>query len=100
MKKRIGSLFIILLISLPLYAQQSIKGVVTDAQGDPLSGVTVLLKGTFAGTVTDVDGAYSISVPGNEAVLVYSFIGFASQEIPVAGQREINVVLNEDMQQI
>lgn len=79
--------------------QQSrdVKGVVTDDQNLPLPGVTVIIKGSTSGTITGVDGSYSLSnVPG-DAVLVFSFVGMVSQEMPAAGRTTINVVMEEEV---
>lgn len=71
----------------------AVKGVVSDAaNNETLIGVTVNVKGTVNGTQTDANGAYSISAPSN-ATLVFSYIGYASQEIPVSGQTSLNVKL-------
>lgn len=71
----------------------TVTGTVTDAEtGDPLPGVTVVIKGTQQGTITQVDGTYSVQTP-EDAVLVFSFIGFNTSEVPVAGQTQINVSL-------
>lgn len=78
---------------------RSIQGTVTDKNGDPLPGVTVLLKGNNNhGTSTDIDGKYTLSVPGDDKypILVYSFIGMESKELPVRGSSTLNVTLNED----
>lgn len=76
--------------------QISISGQVTDSSGAPLPGVTVVIKGKTKGTITDADGKYIIEeVPGN-AVLVFSFVGMKTQEIPVSGKTNINVVLAEE----
>ncbi len=79
------------------YAQGpiSVSGTITDAKG-PVAGVTVMVKGTQTGTVTDVKGNYKINVPNRDAVLAISFIGYKSQEITVGTQRNINVFLEED----
>ncbi|MCE7054817.1 TonB-dependent receptor [Algoriphagus sp. AGSA1] len=77
--------------------QIDIAGKVTDSFGDPLPGVTIILEGSASGTVTDIDGVYTISAePGD--VLVFSFIGFIQQKITVANQTEINVTMREDEQ--
>ncbi|AUP80680.1 SusC/RagA family TonB-linked outer membrane protein [Flavivirga eckloniae] len=75
--------------------QTIITGTVTDAGGLPIAGVTVLVKGTITGTATDFDGGYSIKVSSTENVLVFSSLGFKTQEITVGNQSTINVVLNE-----
>jgi TonB-linked SusC/RagA family outer membrane protein len=80
-----------------IFQQQgiTITGTVTD-KNDPIPGVNVVVKGTFNGVVTDMNGKYVITVPDNKAVLVFSFIGYATQEYEVGDQRTINVLLNED----
>jgi len=73
----------------------SIKGKVTDSNNHPLPGVTVMVKGTTRGTISDADGNYSISnVPG-DGTLVFSFVGMTTQETPVNGKAEINVTMAE-----
>tara|TARA_R110002050_G_scaffold300779_1_gene472593 strand:+ start:14213 stop:17710 length:3498 start_codon:yes stop_codon:yes gene_type:complete len=75
---------------------KTISGRVTDSSGAPLPGVTVVIKGTVKGTITDVDGSYSLpSVPG-DGTLVFSFVGMKTQEVAVSGQSIIDVVLAED----
>jgi iron complex outermembrane receptor protein len=80
------------------WAQQTIKGKVTDSKKLPLPGVTVLLKGTSNGTATDVEGNYSLQLPGNDGTLVFSFIGYATKEVPVNGRATIDVTLEDDAQ--
>ena len=75
--------------------QQSVSGTVTDSSGLPLPGASVVEKGTNNGTQTDFDGNFSINVGSNDAVLEISYIGFETQEIPVNGQSNITVALNE-----
>jgi TonB-linked SusC/RagA family outer membrane protein len=72
-----------------------IVGQVKDEKGVSLPGVTIKVKGTNTGTQTGVDGSYKVSVTDNNAVLVFSFVGFVSQEIPVGNQTKIDVVLKE-----
>jgi hypothetical protein len=71
----------------------NITGRVTDSLGNPMAGVSVNVDGTASGTITDSNGEYSISVPEN-AVLVFSYVGFATQQIPVNGQSTVNVQLS------
>lgn len=79
-----------------LSQQKSVSGKVTDNAGLPLPGVTVVVKGTTHGTVTNADGQYSIpNIPEN-ATLQFSFVGMRSQEVVVGGQTAINVSLEED----
>jgi TonB-dependent starch-binding outer membrane protein SusC len=72
-----------------------VSGTVTDVNGGGLPGVSVLVKGTSTGTVTDIDGKYSLSVPDAKSVLVFSSVGFKSQEIVVGTQTTISVILTE-----
>jgi TonB-linked SusC/RagA family outer membrane protein len=92
--KKITVLFCLILAAGALFAQNvQVSGVVTDAaDGQPLPGVSVVVKGTTATAVTDVNGRYTINVAG-DATLVFSFIGMKTQEEAVAGRATINVVL-------
>ena len=86
----------LLLASVSVFAQNiSVGGTITDISGTPLEGAAVVVSGTTNGVVTGADGKYAITVPAN-ATLNVSYIGFLSQDIPVNGQRVINVVLEED----
>lgn len=76
--------------------QKSITGRVTDENGQPLPGVTVVVKGTTQGTVTDVNGKYSISSVTSESVLVFSFVGMATQEVTVGAKANIDVTMQSD----
>jgi len=80
---------------LSVSAQQQVSGSVTDAEGVPLAGANIVEKGTTNGTQTDFDGNFSIEVT-EEAVLAVSYIGFATKEVPVNGQTNISVSLEED----
>ncbi|MEL1245411.1 TonB-dependent receptor [Flavobacterium sp. DGU11] len=80
-------------------AQNTVTGVVSDGNGMTIPGVNVTVKGTGTGVSTNVDGQYSIDVPA-DGVLVYSFIGFATQEIKVNGRKEINIALAENAEQL
>ena len=94
------SLSVLLLFSVGLIHAQTntIKGTVT-SEGIPLPGVTVLIKGTSTGTTTDFDGAYVINAKTN-AVLVFSYIGFKTQNILVKDNAAINVVMEEDLSEL
>ena len=74
---------------------QTVSGTVSDASG-PLPGASVVVKGTTNGTQTDFDGNYTLNDVASDATLVFSYIGFASQEVAVNGQSTINVTLQED----
>ncbi len=76
--------------------QNTISGTVTDADGAPLPGASVLVKGTTNGTQTDFDGNYTINADSDDT-LVFSYIGFGTQEIAINGQSTINVTMSEDM---
>lgn len=77
-----------------------IKGVVKDTNGEPMIGVTIMVKGTGTGAITDIDGNYTISVPNTKSVLTFSFVGYTPKEVTVGNQRTINVVLSEDSKMI
>lgn len=76
----------------------NIRGQVTDELGAPLVGVTVLVKGTDMGTVTDLDGSFELEGLDEDNVLVFSYIGYFSQEILVGDKSSISVILQEDLQ--
>ena len=75
-----------------------VKGTVTDESGLPVPGASVVVVGTTEGTVTDMDGAYSLALSRNRAVLRFSFIGLKSVDVEYTGQRVLNVVLKSDNQ--
>lgn len=92
---------LLLLCSVPGFAQiKSINGTVIDATGEPLIGVNVSIKGTTVGTITDLDGKYVLQAPNNNAVVVFSFIGYKTEEVVVGTQTVINMTLKEDTQLI
>ena len=103
MKSRI-LLFLGLLscIGLQMFAQVSVSWKVVDAGGIEMPGVNIAIKGTMVGTMTGADGTFTLSsIPGGkDAVLVFSFIGFRSQEVKVGNQTFINVKLEEDTEQL
>ncbi len=76
--------------------QQTVSGKVTDSSGQPLPGVSVVVKGTTTGTITDFDGKYTLANVPSDAVLVFSFVGMKGQEVSVAGKTSINVKLEEE----
>ena len=95
------TLFIILVFLIKLLIAQniSITGKIFDASGNSLPGVNVVIKGTTIGTITDVDGVYSIEAKGTD-ILVYSFIGYVKQELSVKNRSKINVVLVESVENL
>ena len=98
MRNRILFLLCFLCIGLQAFAQISISGKVVDAGGLELPGVNVMVKGTTIGTLTDGDGRFTIpDVPGSSnAVLVFSYVGFQTQEIKVGNTKNLTVKLQED----
>ena len=99
--KRCGLiLYLFMIISITTtYAQQSaitVSGRVTDVSGQPMPGVTVVVKGTSAGTITGSNGDYQLSGVPSNGVLVFSFVGMRSQEVHVGNQTSINVQLAEE----
>ncbi len=87
-----------LIISISIFAQQRLlQGEVREASSnEPLPGVTVLVKDTSIGTVTDAKGNFSLTTPEGSAFLVISYVGFQTQEVPITGQSSIRVLLQED----
>jgi TonB-linked SusC/RagA family outer membrane protein len=89
------------ILTLSLYAQSvTVRGTVSDANGEVLQGVSIAVKGSTSGVVSDANGVYSISVADRSAVLVFSFVGFVKQEIAVGERTELNVTLEEDTQEL
>jgi TonB-linked SusC/RagA family outer membrane protein len=96
MKKRIlKTLFFGLfsLLTVTLYAQVNVRGTVKSDAGELLPGVSIIVKGTSTGVITDIDGNYSISVPNAQSVLVFSFVGMQPQEVPVDGRSTVDVTM-------
>lgn len=89
------SLFLIAVLSFAFAKAQTVSGTVTDGQM-PIPGVNVVIQGTSTGTTTDFDGFYSFDNIPADAVLVFSFVGYGTQEIPVNGRSTINVTMEED----
>ena len=74
----------------------TIKGVVKDAHGEPLIGVSVLVKGTGKGSVTNIDGEYTVAADGANPTLVFSYVGYQSQEVAVGNRRVVDVTMQDD----
>lgn len=97
MRKHIAFAIAVLLLSGQLLAQnRTITGKVTDDKGNPIPNVSVIIKGTNTGTVTKVDGTYSISVPSTAKSLVFSSVDMVSQEVSIGSRSEISVSLRPD----
>ena len=75
-----------------------IKGLISDEFGEPLIGVSVLVKGTTTGTITDIDGNYSIEIPNDNAILEFSYIGYQKATLSISGATSFNIILKEDAQ--
>ncbi|MCB0567878.1 MAG: SusC/RagA family TonB-linked outer membrane protein [Phaeodactylibacter sp.] len=95
MKKLLMVLPMVLLAFTLAVAQRTITGTVTDDQGTPLIGASVLVKGTTSGTVTDVEGAYSLNVPKDRNTLVYSYTGYSTLEVELGASNVLDVTLQE-----
>lgn len=91
-------LFLLICLVTNSYGQRNIKGIVSDQEGGPLVGVNVLVQGTTNGTVTDENGAYSLSVTPENQILVFSYTGFTTREIAIGNSNELNVTLDEGIQ--
>lgn len=98
--KPLGLLFLLCLIPLWAFSQNiTVKGVVKDATGESVIGASVVQKGTSNGIITDIDGNFTLNVPSNSTIVI-SFVGYKTQEIPVAGKTQINVTLKEDAEML
>ena len=74
----------------------TVKGVIKDQTGEPLIGVSVVVKGTTTGAISDIDGVYSVRIPEGSQTLVFSLVGFLPQEIALRGRTSVDVVMVED----
>ena len=81
-----------------MFAQVRVTGVVTDADGETLVGVNVIERGTAHGTITDIDGKFALDVASPNSYLVFSYVGFTTQEVQVGNTRNFNIVLQLDME--
>lgn len=94
--KHLFLLLTLLSFSLTAFAQQKVTGKVKDSSGDPIIGASVVVKdNNTTGTITDFDGNFSLDVP-SKGVLVISYIGYVTQEVPTAGKKTLEVILKED----
>lgn len=98
-KRFVMVLLAALTLSVQAFAQNVVTGKVSDQSGEVLPGAFVQVKGTNTGTTTDLDGRYELNTPAN-ATLVFSFIGFETQEVAVGNQKTVNVVLAPDSMQL
>lgn len=97
--KYLGFILLLFLLPITLQAQNiTVKGTVKDAFG-PVIGASVVQKGTTNGVVTDIDGNFTLSLPSN-GIIVISFIGYKTQEIPVSGKKQVEIILKEDTEML
>ena len=94
MKKILLLLSLLLLVVSNILAQKNVNGTVKDENGEPLVGASVVVKGTTSGTITDVDGAYSLKLPENATTIVFSFIGFSAFEKNIGSESTMDIVLS------
>ncbi|MBQ2403676.1 MAG: SusC/RagA family TonB-linked outer membrane protein, partial [Prevotella sp.] len=95
--KRLCMLTMLSVFCLVSFAQSSVTGIVKDKTGEPIVGASILIKGTSTGTVTDINGNFTIQKANPSDVLVISSIGYANQNVKVGNQTKLNVVLQDDM---
>ena len=89
-----------MLLSVSAFAQQRVlTGRVTDKQGEPIPGVSIIIKGTSTGTATDFEGNFSLNVE-NGNVLEFSFVGYKPQAVTITDQKTLHVVMQEDVEQL
>ena len=100
MWQRLMLLALMAVASTVVFAQGKLTGTVVDATGEPVIGASVIVKGTSNGTVTDLDGNYTVQNVPEGATLVFSYVGYRTQNIAVAGKSQINVTLEEDKQML
>jgi TonB-linked SusC/RagA family outer membrane protein len=94
--KKLSLLFIAIVFASAGWAQRSINGTVSDESGQPLPGVSVVVKGTTIGVATNIDGKYKLNVPNDAQTLVYSFIGMKPKEEQISGRSTIDVTLSAE----
>lgn len=100
MKKLLFSILCLSFLTSGIYAQQTVKGHVKDSKGGELPGVNILVKGTQSGTTTNTDGSYTLTGVPVGGTLIFSFVGYLSQEVPVENRSVIDIVLEDDQRQL
>jgi len=101
MKKSILSIFLMLSFFVLKAQERNVTGKVTAADsGEPIPGVSVLVKGTNTGTITDLDGSFNLSVPSGSSVLLFSYLGYSSQERTIGNEGVVDVTLSPDMEDL
>lgn len=100
MKKKLILIIYLLIGTVTAAMAQSVSGLVVDVNGEPLIGVTVLIEGTTDGTITDANGNYLINDRADGKMLIFSYVGYQTQEIGIIGKTIVNVVLREATQEL
>ncbi|MGB0840562.1 MAG: SusC/RagA family TonB-linked outer membrane protein, partial [Chitinophagales bacterium] len=102
LKKYLNLFLVLLCTSSALYAQITVSGLVEDVEGNSLVGVNIYEKGQNVsnGTITDISGKYTIKVTDANAILVFSYVGYKNNEVPVGGQTTLDVILNENSEEL
>lgn len=99
--KRLSLVLALALVGIStMLAQRSITGTVTDEKGDPLIGVSIFARGTSVGTVTDIDGTYSLRVPEGATTIIFSYTGFKTQEVALGASNVLDLVMQEAAEQL
>ena len=99
--KRLSLAIMLALMSISaMLAQRTVSGTVTDTKGEPLIGVSIFARGTSVGTVTDIDGTYSLNVPEGVNTLVFSYTGFETKEVSLGASNVIDVQMEEAVEQL
>ena len=94
--KKILTLMFLAMLSVAIYADKQVSGVVVDEKGEPVIGASIQAKGTTQGTISDYDGKFEMTVPESVKTLVVSFVGMATREVPA--EKNVRVVLSDDTQ--
>ena len=95
--KKLSLVFALLLLgSAALWAQKNITGKVTDDNGEALIGASILVKGTVKGTITDIEGSFTLDVPEGSNVLQVSYTGFKAQEVTLGSETTLNIIMETD----
>lgn len=95
----VSFILMILCVQNIMAQKRTVSGIVTDSKNEPLIGVNVTIKNaSTTGSITDIDGKYSLEIPSGNSVLVFSYIGYSTQEVKVSNRSVVDIVLKDDMQ--
>ncbi|MFO7922283.1 MAG: TonB-dependent receptor [Bacteroidales bacterium] len=101
MLKFTGAFLVMILLAFQVNAQEhEVTGTVSDAEGVSLPGVNVLVEGTTIGTITDADGRFTLTTPDPNSILIFSFVGYARQRVPIEGREVLEVTIQEEFRAI